>query len=639
MCGIAGWVDREGGVERRVLERMCERLAHRGPDGHGAWCDPRGMAGLGHRRLAIIDLSDAAAQPMPNETGDLWLVFNGEIYNFAHLRRELEEQGHRFRSRTDSEVLLHGYESWGMEGLLGRLNGMFAFALWDSQRRQLHLARDRMGIKPLYFAALPGGGLVFASQPRALLEHPELRPSLDAQGLHGYLAYGYVPHERCLFEGMHKLRPGHRLCWEEGSHTVLRWWELSYAPKGIGGRAAAVGAIRDLIAEAVRLRMVADVPVGSFLSGGVDSSTVTALAVRDAGSGFDTFCVGFDRGGEEDVRYARLVSERLGTRHHEVVMDAARTRALLPRMAEVLDEPLYDPSALATWILAGLARRHVTVALSGTGGDEVFAGYGWFASQVRYARRRARLGWLAGPAGSVVRTLAAAVRGTPVGMRAPGALKLFGRDQLERSFPVHGFLDSWEMRGLLRGGYERVPEDAHLWVHARTWRPRWPLVPALLNHDLNAFLPDNCLVLLDRTTMAHGLEARVPLLDHRLVEEVFRLPWEELSSGDGDKRLLKDAVRGLLPEEVLTRPKAGFSPPFKTWLREGDLEELRRGLLAGALAEDGVIDPAFVRRLLERRALRRWNKLWMLLNLEWWYRRWIRGEKAAPGEDPGGAGP
>jgi len=211
-------------------------------------------------------------------------------------------------------------------------------------------------------------------------------------------------------------------------------------------------------------------------------------------------------------------------------------------------------------------------------------------------------------------------------MRAPGALKLAGRTQPERSFLVHGFFDDWEMRRLLRRPFSRVDQSAHLWVHERTWRPDWPLVPAVLNHDLNAFLPDNCLVLLDRTTMAHGLEARVPLLDHRLVEDVFRLPWERISSGDGDKKLLKRIVRGLVPDEVLTRPKAGFSPPFKTWLREGQLEALYQGLLTGALAEDGIIAPGFIERLIHRRALRRWNKLWLLLNLEWWYRRWIRGD-------------
>ena len=641
MCGIAGWAGSNGEVERSVLVRMCDQLAHRGPDGQGAWIDPLGTAALGHRRLAIIDLSDAAAQPMANETETLWLVFNGEIYDFRKLRRELEQLGHRFRSGTDSEVLLHGYETWGIDGLLPRLNGMFAFALWDCRRQELHLVRDRIGIKPLYFAALPGGGLVFGSQPRALLVHPGLRRAVDPEGLQGYLAYGYVPHERTMFEGMQKLRPGHALTWRGGECSVRRWWELRYAPGRSGGsRAVVVEAVRERIADAVRLRMVADVPIGSFLSGGVDSSTVTALAVRGAGSGFDTFCVGFDSGSEDDVRYARLVSGRLGSRHHEAVMDAATTRALLPEMAEVLDEPLYDPSALATWIVARLARRHVKVALSGTGGDEVFGGYGWFASQIRYARRRLLLGQAAGPLGVVVRAVIARLRVTPVGMRGPGALKLFGRNQMERSFPIRGFLDSWEMRRLLTGRFADVPEGAHLWVHERTWHPEWPLVPALLNHDLNAFLPDNCLVLLDRTTMAHGLESRVPLLDHRLVEELFHLPWEELSSGNGDKTLLKEAVHGLVPEEVLTRPKAGFSPPFKVWLREGDLEELHQGLLSGALAQDGVIDPGFVGTLLERRALRRWNKLWMLLNLEWWYRRWIRDERpGAPADERATRGP
>ncbi len=628
MCGITGWVDNQGDVGRQTVAGMCQALAHRGPDGEGVWIDPRGLAGLGHRRLAIIDLSDAAAQPMPNETEDLWLVFNGEIYNFGALTERLRAAGHRFRSRTDSEILLHGYEQWGIDALLPRLNGMFAFALWDANRGQLHLVRDRLGIKPLYFARLPGGGLAFASQPRALLRHPEIGANLDVDGLQGYLAYGYVPHERSIFRGIEKLRPGHVLTWQENRVTVRRWWELRYEPRSSGSIAA--GTVDDLrlrLRGAVERRMVADVPVGSFLSGGIDSSAVTACAAGPAGSGLDTFCVGFDSGGRDDVTYAHLVSERLGTRHHLLEVTGQDALSLLPRLAEVLDEPLYDPSAMATWLLAGFARRWVTVALSGTGGDEVFAGYGWFASQVRFARRRSSLDPFWSPLAAITRRLVSLVRRAPFGMRAPGALKLAGRTQPSRSFLIRGFFDSWEMRRLLRGSFSRVDEDAHLWVHERTWRRDWPLVPAVLNHDLNAFLPDNCLVLLDRTTMAHGLEARVPLLDHRLVEAAFRLPWEEISSGDGEKRLLKRIVQNLVPGEVLARPKAGFSPPFKTWLRTGELEALYQGLLTGALAEDGVIAPGFIQQLLRRRALRRWNKLWLLLNLEWWYRRWIRHDR------------
>ncbi len=631
MCGIVGWVDVRGRVNEATIAQMCEQIRHRGPDGHGSWVSPDATVGLGHRRLAIIDLSQAAAQPMANERGDIQLVFNGEIYNFLELRRELEAAGHTFRSQTDSEVIIHGYEEWGAERYLERLRGMFAFALWDGGRRQLHVARDRIGIKPLYYAELPGGGLALASEAKALLAHSELSVALDDDGLRGYLAYGYVPHERSVFRGVKKLRPGHALCWQGGRVSERRWWELCYEPQELsGGRGDLVEGIGRLLREQVEAHMVADVPVGSFLSGGVDSSTVTALARKSVGDALSTFCVGFDAGSQDDLHYSRLVADALGTEHHTMQLTGDDARRLLPTLAGIMDEPLYDPSVLATLVLAGFARQRVKVALSGTGGDEVFAGYGWFASQVGYAHLRSRLGPLWRPLSAAANPLVDLLRRLPFGMRAPGAFKLVGRTQPERSFLVRGFFDSWEQRRLLGNGVDAaVPEGEHLWVHERTWRAEWPLVPAILNHDLCSFLPDNCLVLLDRTTMAHGLEARVPLLDHGLVEAVFRIPWQELSSGNGDKRLLKEIAAKVVPRDVLTRAKSGFSPPFKVWLREGGMSTLARELMTGALAEDGVIEPRFVELLLRRRALRRWNKLWLLIVLEWWYRRWIRSETPA----------
>ncbi|MCG6962891.1 MAG: asparagine synthase (glutamine-hydrolyzing) [Acidobacteria bacterium] len=628
MCGIAGWAEEEGRVDRAVIALMCEQIRHRGPDGHGIWISPEASVGLGHRRLSIIDLSDAAAQPMANERGNIQLVFNGEIYNFRELRHELEAAGHEFKSQTDSEVILHGYEEWGADGCLEHLRGMFAFALWDGGQKQLLIARDRIGIKPLYYAELPGGGLAFASEAKALLAHPRLSPALDDDGLRGYLAYGYVPHERSIFRGIRKLRPGHALRWQAGRVVERRWWELHYQPQALdGSREELVAEIGRLVREQVAAHMVADVPVGSFLSGGVDSSTVTALARENVGNALSTFCVGFDAGSQDDLHYSRLVAEALATEHHTMQLTGDDARRLLPTLAGVMDEPLYDPSVLATLVLAGFARHHVKVALSGTGGDEVFAGYGWFASQVRYARQRSRLGPLWYPLAMAANPMVGLLRRLPFGMRAPGALKLVGRSQPERSFLVRGFFDSWGQRRLLGGGVDSaVPDGEHLWVHQRTWRPDWPLVPAVLNHDMCSFLPDNCLVLLDRTTMAHGLEARVPLLDHGLVEAVFRIPWQELSSGDGEKRLLKEIAAQLVPHEVLTRAKSGFSPPFKVWLREGGMAALASELMGGALAEDGVIEPRFVELLVRRRALRRWNKLWLLIVLEWWYRRWIRGQ-------------
>ncbi len=641
MCGIAGWADVRGRVELDTIVRMCERIRHRGPDGHGVWVNSEATVGLGHRRLAIIDLSAAAAQPMTSERGDIHLVFNGEIYNFRELRRELEAAGHAFASQTDSEVIIHGYEEWGAERLLECLRGMFAFALWDSGRGQLHLARDRIGIKPLYYAELPGGGVAFASEAKALLAHPQLSAAIDDDGLRAYLAYGYVAHERSIFRGVRKLRPGHTLCWEQGRIAERRWWELRYEPRARGGsRSDLVQSLGELLREQVAAHMVADVRVGTFLSGGVDSSTVTALASTGAGSTLSTFCVGFDSGGEDDVHYSGLVAAALGTEHHILELGGDEARRLLPSLAAVMDEPLYDPSTLATLVLSGFARQRVKVALSGTGGDEVFAGYGWFASQVAYARQRAALGPLWAPLAALANPMVDLLRRLPFGMRAPGARKLVGWSQPERSFLVRGFFDSWEQRRLLGDGVDAaVPEGEHLWLHQRTWRPDWPLMPAVLNHDLCSFLPDNCLVLLDRTSMAHGLEARVPLLDHGLVEEVFRLPWQELSSGDGDKRLLKEIAAPVVPEAVLTRAKSGFSPPFKVWLREGGMAAVGRELQTGALAEDGIIDPRFVELLVRRRALRRWNKLWLLIVLEWWYRRWIRGEPMSSASVPEPAPP
>lgn len=625
MCGIVGWVDPGGGVEDKTLIRMRDALRHRGPDGAGLWIGRNRTVGLGHRRLSIIDLSDNAAQPLANEDETLWLVYNGELYNFQKLRLELLEAGHRFRSRTDSEVILHGYEEWGREALLARLRGMFSFALWDERRSRLLLVRDRLGIKPLYYAER-GGGLVFASEIKALLSHPYVSRELSQEGLLAYLAYGYIPHEHSIIRGVRKLRPGHLLEWADENSVVQRWWQLRYDPVPTDPTSA-VDEIHELLRQAVSSHMVSDVPVGCFLSGGIDSSTTTALATTTTPHRMDTFCVGFDDMQQDDVRYARLVAETYDTSHHEYRLTGSESEGLLQEVASTMDEPLYDPSTLATYVLARLARQTVTVALSGTGGDEVFAGYGWFASQVRYAHRRRRLGPLVQPLGILYRSALGALRSHTLGRRVPGALKVFGRSQPERSFYLRGFFDSWEIGRLLGGKISSDVRDwDHLWLYERTWRPDWPLVPAILNHDLNSFLPDNCLVLLDRTTMAHGLESRVPLLDHPLVEAVFRLPWQVVSDGDGNKKLLKAIMDKTLPREVLERPKAGFSPPFKTWLRGGELDQLTNAVARGALVEDGILDQGCLTGVLAPGVLRRWNKLWLLFVLEFWYRRWIREE-------------
>lgn len=628
MCGITGWASTTANVDENILSRMTDRLAHRGPDGRGTWISTGHDAGLGHRRLAVIDLSDNARQPLPNEDASVWMVYNGEIYNFTSIREELEAAGHIFRSRTDSEVIVHGYEEWGIERLLRKISGMFAFAIWDTRRNELITARDRLGIKPIYISHLPGGDLVFSSEAKALLEHPGIGRRISREGLLAYLSYGYCPHETGIFRGVKKLQPGHYLTWQDGHCTEKRWWELEYAPSTPPESFSDASVhLLERLHEAVRSHMVADVPVGSFLSGGVDSSTVTALAVQESSRSYDTFCVGFHDDRQEDVTYARLVSETIKTMHHELVMTSQQAQELLQKFPAVMDEPLYDPSAMAMYILAHFARKHVVVALSGTGGDEIFAGYGWLLSQMNYARKRRMMGPLAFALGPLYKAILPALRPLPLLTRLSGATKLLGRTQAERSFYLRGFLDAWEQKQLLRGDYAAaVGPGSHLWMYERTQRPEWPLAPALMYHDIKTYLADNCLVLLDRTTMAHGLESRVPLLDHSLVEWVFSLPWEYQLSGDDTKHLMKEAIRPVVPVEVITRSKAGFSPPFKKWLRKGEMGNLIRDLKGSSLVRDGILDGSFVERILSGRALRRWHKLWLLLTLEAWYKYWITQE-------------
>jgi asparagine synthase (glutamine-hydrolysing) len=634
MCGIAGWVDRPGAVSRRVVEAMAAAQAHRGPDGCGAWNDEVDSAALAHRRLAILDLSAAAAQPLANEDRTAWLVFNGEIYNFRALRAELEAKGHRFHSHTDSEVILHGWEEWGANGVVSRLRGMFAFAIWDNVRKRLLLARDRFGIKPLYLATLPGGGLAFASEARALLVHPAIGRGLDPVGLRAYLSYGYVPAETCIFSGVRKLRAGMLVEWCAGEEKERSYWELEYRPPAASlPFEEAVAELQELLAESVRLRLQADVPVGSFLSGGVDSSAVTTLAAAHYPEGFSTFCIAFPEAeDDQDAHFARRVAAHLGTRHSELSLRADEACDLLTRMPAVLDEPIADAAILPTYLVSRLARKLVTVVLSGTGGDEVFAGYGWVKSGLRYAAARGRLGPLAGPLGAVFARLVPLLRAFPPGNRLPGIAKILGATQSERAFYLRGYFDAWDQRRLLGGSGLRPTEvDDHLWLYRRFARPDWPLVPALLFHDLKSLITDNELALLDRTTMAHGLEARVPLLDHVMVERVFSLPWSyEYANGKG-KKLLRAAVTPLLQPEILSRRKFGFTPPFRGWLREGGrLAAMAAALPSGRLVEDGVLSRQGLGRVLARGALRRTDKKWLLLNLEAWYRHWIRNEPAAP---------
>jgi asparagine synthase (glutamine-hydrolysing) len=630
MCGIAGYV---GPGSPALLREMLKTLAHRGPDDEGWHVEP-GL-GLGMTRLAIIDPA-GGRQPMASADGRLRIVFNGEIYNFRRLRTDLEARGHVFRTRSDTEVILAAWAEWGEEAL-GRLHGMFAFALWDAGRRRLVLARDRLGKKPLHWWRR-GPLLVFASEIKALLCHPAVGRAVDPDALHHYLAFGYTPADRPIFAGIRRLPPAHLARVDgDGEVTTARYWSL---PDGAAASAGAVQAgqaralVRQAVREAVRLRLESDVPLGVFLSGGIDSSVVVACAREVAGGRLATFCVGFGPAAAswDERRWARLVAERFATEHHEEVLEPA-VADVLPLLVRHFDEPFADASAVPTWTVAQATARHVKVALSGLGGDEAFAGYPRYLG-VRLAERWARLPRaLRGAArvavglwprvessrdwgGRARRFVAAGA--VPMPDRYLGWTRLFGEEDLVAL--VHP-----EMRRAWTGS----PEAAARAAFAR--HGHGDPVDGAFRIDLATYLPDDLLVMADRLGMAHSLEVRAPFCDHRLLETSLRLPPAVKLPGFRLKGLLKDAFADVLPRPILGRPKQGFMVPLARWLRR-DLAPLVDDLLGpGAVRARGWFDPSAVGRLRAEHAAGRADhadRLWALVVLEIWAREYLDGAPA-----------
>ncbi len=593
MCGILGQIETREPVDRAAFARMLATLAARGPDGEGTRIFCEGHVALGHRRLAIHDLSAQAAQPMPNEDASLWLCFNGEIYNFRELRKELESRGHRFRSQADSEVILHAYEEWGDDCVL-RLRGIFAFGLWDDRRERLLLARDRLGVKPLYLWP-HAGGLVFASQPRAILEHPRFRREVDAEAFAHYLAYRYVPGELAIWAGMQKLGAAQRLVWERGSLRRERYWQLHCAPS-VQRADEAVELVRSKLEEALRLQLTSDVPLGVFLSGGIDSSAVAALASRALGRPIPSFTIGFDDPAADERPFARIASAAFGTQPHEQALSRDAARALLPAVAAAYDEPFFDPSSLPSLAVARLARaERVPVVLSGDGGDELFAGYRWYEPP---ARERA-IGW----------------RLAPRWLRDPQ------REFLARHFARVSPLGPRGVPELLAA----TPGFDPLAFLRRLDRPGLPRVTRLQLLDLQSFLVDDVLLKVDHASMASGVEVRVPLLDHELVEAVFSIESSLLFAGGERKALFKRAAASWLPRELLTPRKQGFGLPLAGWLRGGLRAEIAAALSDSVLVARGLVPAHAVARVLGGSAL---PPLWLLFAAELWARHWL--EPAAP---------
>jgi asparagine synthase (glutamine-hydrolysing) len=603
MCGIVGIFDPKGAraIDRDLLSRMNDSQYHRGPDDDGVFVDPG--IGLGFRRLAIIDLS-GGAQPLFNEDHSVVIVFNGEIYNFKALVPVLEARGHVFRTRSDTEVIVHAWEEWG-PACVDRLRGMFGFAIWDKRQQTLFLARDRVGEKPLYYSELADGTFVFGSELKSLLTHPGAIRTLDPQAIEDYFAYGYVPDPKSIYKGIRKLPPGHTLTLRRGMPIPAprSYWDVAFRVQAPRDERDVVAELNTRLREAVDMRMVADVPVGAFLSGGVDSSGVVALMAGLSREPVNTCSIAFGQKDYDESRYAQMVAARYNTRHHvrEVTEDDFE---LVDRLAHFYDEPFADSSAMPTYRVCQLARERVTVALSGDGGDEVFAGYRRYRwhhyeelvrGAIPAALRRPLFGFLA--------SIYPKADWAPRPFRAKSTLQAIARDTVDAYFRTVGIatdemrtrlfsasftrdLQGYNARTVLEQHMRAAPADDHL--------------AQIQYADLKTYLSGDILVKVDRASMANSLEVRVPILDHELIEWAAGLPLAmKLRNGEG-KYVFKKALEPLVPQELLYRPKMGFSIPLARWFRGPLRQRLRDAMSSAALADAGVFDMNYLATLVDQ---------------------------------------
>jgi asparagine synthase (glutamine-hydrolysing) len=637
MCGIAGgvWSIGSEGLSRAVLERMTDALVHRGPDAEGHWLQPPstndlkrnaepslGVA-LGFRRLAIIDLA-TGNQPMDNEDGSVRIVFNGEIYNYQDLRHRLEGSGHTFRTHTDTETIVHLYEDLGLD-CFEHLNGMFAIAIWDSLRNRLVLARDRLGKKPLYYT-VQNGRLLFASELKSLLQVPGIQKQMDPGAVDLYLTYQYIPHPHSIYQGIHKLPPGHFAVFENGQVRVESFWKVDWSKEISIDQATASQKLKELLLDSVRIRLRSDVPLGAFLSGGIDSSLVVAIAQQQLQTPIRTFSIGFSESDFDETRYAKMVADHVGTKHERFEVNASGMD-IVDRLVDQYDEPFSDSSAVPTWYLCELTRQHVTVALSGDGGDELFGGYERYRALEWSGRLQSWLpvswlnqSWLIKrlPDSNARRSLLRRVRrfcealGQPPVERYMNWIQIFGEasrlDLYQESFiqqlpdrnPVDFLRSAWNKAG------------------------KRDLLSCASVADLQTYMPCDLMTKVDIASMAHSLEARQPMLDYRLVEWAASLPSHLKLKGTRGKKLLMDTYHDLLPNEIWHRPKMGFGVPIAKWFRTSLRDRTMDALLGADARCHAIFRPEAIRALVEEHMSGKGNqayRLWNLLMLELWMRK------------------
>ncbi len=640
MCGITGfWHPAQSLDSDRLQEisrRMSDTLLHRGPDDGGVWADAEVGIALGHRRLAIVDLSPEGHQPMTSADGRYVMVFNGEVYNFRELQRELQQLGHQFRGHSDTEIMLASFRQWGLDRAIQRFNGMFAFALWDRQERRLQLARDRFGEKPLYYGWM-GNTLMFASELKALKTHPDFQAEINRDALTLFLRYSYIPAPHSIYQGIYKLPPGTVLTWQgsaERPDPVPYWTAQSVAEQGAaqrfqGNASEAVNQLEVHLKDAVGLRMVADVPLGAFLSGGIDSSTIVALMQAQSRQPVKTFTIGFNENGFNEAHHAKLVAQHLGTDHTEFYVTPQESLAVIPKLPSLYDEPFADVSQIPTFLVAQLAKQHVTVSLSGDGGDELFAGYNrhvlgrriwqtisWLPLAQRKAIAQALRGIPPHRVGGSLGCLKAVLPQSLHSMLSPDLLGVLAEIVAvsDAESMYKRLVSHWKDPGaVVINGSEPLKRPSNLQLQDFTEQ--------MMYLDTVTYLPDDILVKVDRASMGVSLESRVPFLDHQLLEFAWQIPMSmKIQQGRG-KWLLRQVLYKYVPQNLVDRPKAGFGVPIASWLRQ-DLREWAEELLdEGRLKQQGFFDPAPIRQKWEQHLVGTANAeyyLWDILMFQAW---------------------
>ena len=615
---------------------MLARIAHRGPDDEGIYLTNTASGnrvGLGHRRLSIIDLSPAGHEPMTDASGEIWLTYNGEIYNFKSLRRQLEAAGHRFRSDTDAEVIIYAYREWGRD-FLSRLNGMFALAIWDGRDESLLLARDRLGIKPLYYAETPAG-FAFASEIKALLAIPDTRRNVDLAALDQFMSFLWTPDPKTIFQGIHKLPPAHYLVYRNGRAETFEYWDVDFNEDESLTESEWVERLREQIKRSAEMQMVSDVPLGAFLSGGVDSSSLIALMSAASDRKITTYTFGFKQEDlrydilEDDVKYARVVGREFNTDYHEALLEP-QVIDLLPKLVYHMDEPVADPAIITSYLICRTARERLTVLISGMGGDEVFAGY------PRHAAVKVAEAYNLIPS-FISRPVVAALPGA-----RPGRFTALFRNtkklarsaalpERERYLGFGTYFTEGDKAELYAGDLRAASRDFDAYREHRRYLTRVAgedFINQMLYLDLKTFLPCLNLTYTDKTSMASSMEVRVPLLDHELVEMAARIPARLKLKGLTRKYILKRAAEAWLPRDIVYRKKAGFSAPIRAWLAR-DLRQVVEELLSETnIKRRGYFDYRFVRRLIDDNLSGREDnnlKIFQLLTLELWHREFIDG--------------